>query len=363
MKIMHIVGARPNFMKVAPIMEEMAHYPEQFQQILVHTGQHYDFNMSDVFFQDLGMPAPDEFLGVGSGSHAEQTARVMIAFEPIVLKYSPDWVIVVGDVNSTLACALVCAKLGIRIAHVEAGLRSGDLTMPEEINRILTDQLSSILFTPSKDADKNLTKEGIARNKICFVGNVMIDSLVKMLPIIEKQETLVRLDLTAQQYILVTLHRPTNVDDSDALTQIIRALNIISEQHLVVFPIHPRTYRRIQQLNLSWLNPQLRLLEPQGYLDFLSLTQNAQLVLTDSGGVQEETSYLGIPCLTIRPNTERPITIALGTNRLVSSEFETIIAAVKESLNHYDPSKHNEIPYWDGHAASRIVDFFLLESR
>lgn len=362
MKVMHIVGARPNFMKVAPIMAEMARYPEHFLQTLVHTGQHYDFNMSDIFFHELGMPAPDEFLGVGSGSHAEQTARVMMAFEPIVLKYRPDWVIVVGDVNSTLACALVCVKLGIRVAHVEAGLRSGDRTMPEEINRILTDQISDLLFTPSMDGNENLLREGIISNKIHFVGNVMIDTLIKMLPLAKAQATLERLNLKSQSYILVTLHRPSNVDELSNLITILDALKNLAGVYPVVFPVHPRTKQKIAQTLFVLENSDITFIEPQGYLDFLVLTQNASIVLTDSGGIQEETSYLKVPCLTLRPNTERPVTIKFGTNSLIATTKNAIYDAVQERLQNSYQRDNQSIPFWDGCAAKRIVAHFLTLS-
>lgn len=355
---MHIVGARPNFMKVAPIMAEMARYPEHFQQTLVHTGQHYDFNMSDIFFQELGMPAPDEFLGVGSGSHAEQTARVMIAFEPILLKHRPHWVIVVGDVNSTLACALVCSKLGIRVAHVEAGLRSGDRTMPEEVNRILTDQISDLLFTPSIDGNENLLREGIGSDKIRFVGNLMIDTLVELLPKIRQQNTLTNLKLEANAYVLVTLHRPSNVDNEGNLRSILAGLAEIAKHYPVIFPVHPRTRQRLIDLNTTLKQPNIQFLEPQGYLDFLALTASARMVLTDSGGIQEETTYLGIPCLTLRSNTERPVTIKFGSNRLVESSTKCIISAFQEQIR-MSKDSWSAPELWDGQAAKRIVDCFF----
>jgi UDP-N-acetylglucosamine 2-epimerase (non-hydrolysing) len=354
-KILHVVGARPNFMKTAPIMAEMARYPDLFEQILVHTGQHYDVNMSDIFFTDLGMPRPDEFLNVGSGSHAEQTARIMLAFEPVLLEHRPDWVIVVGDVNSTLACTLVCAKLGVRVAHVEAGLRSGDHTMPEEINRLLTDQITDLLFTPSRDADKNLQREGVAPSKIRLVGNIMIDTLVRLLPKTETRDTLCRLGLKTQQYFLVTLHRPSNVDEPATLKGILDALIDISTINSVIFPVHPRTRQRIKSLNFAFDEEKIKLLEPQGYLDFLVLTRNARLVLTDSGGIQEETTYLGVPCLTARSSTERPVTIEYGTNQLIASTPEAIVEAVQKRLSqpHLECSKPE---LWDGLTARRIVE-------
>ena len=353
LKIMHIVGARPNFPKVAPIMAEMAKRPDCFDQLLVHTGQHYDYDMSQIFFEHLEMPEPNEFLNVGSGSHAVQTANVMTAFEPLVLKYRPDWVFVVGDVNSTLGCALVCAKTGTRVAHVEAGLRSRDRTMPEEVNRLLTDQISDLLFTPSKDADENLLSEGIEPSKIHFVGNVMIDTLVKLLPKALERQKQQDLGLTTKGYILVTLHRPSNVDDSTTLHGILQALGEISREVPVIFPVHPRTRQRIRSLNQTLPNMTLQLTDPLGYLDFLALMNAAALVVTDSGGIQEETTYLGVPCLTARQNTERPLTLTEGTNRLVDSRYEDILAGMKDSLG-----RQRTVPrrpeLWDGQAATRI---------
>jgi UDP-N-acetylglucosamine 2-epimerase (non-hydrolysing) len=353
MKILHVAGARPNFMKVAPVMAAMREKAGLFEQWLVHTGQHYDYEMSQVFFDELQMPAPDEFLNCGSGTHAEQTARVMLAFEPVLLKYRPDWVFVVGDVNSTLAGALVCAKLGVRVAHVEAGLRSWDRDMPEEINRLLTDQVADLLFTPSPEAETNLLREGVDLEKIHFVGNVMIDTLVKMLPKAKARPVLGEHGLRRGEYILVTLHRPSNVDDPQPLREILAALEMLAGQRRVIFPAHPRTRQRMGQLGLQ--TEKMEFLEPQGYLDFLALTEAAGLVLTDSGGVQEETTYLGIPCLTLRENTERPVTVTMGTNRLVASEREAILRAVEEAeLNKLDCLSQPAL--WDGQAAQRIVD-------
>jgi UDP-N-acetylglucosamine 2-epimerase (non-hydrolysing) len=360
MKVLHVVGARPNFMKTAPIMAAMECYDGLIQQILVHTGQHYDYNMSQIFFDDLAMPEPDEFLGVGSGSHAEQTARVMLAFEPVVLRHQPDWVFVVGDINSTVACAIVCAKLGVKVAHIEAGLRSGDRTMPEEINRLLTDQIAHLLFTPSRDADANLLREGVAQEKIAFVGNVMIDTLVRMLPKADERTILTELELQQGGYVLATLHRPSNVDHPATLAAILRALLHVSEQLPIVFPLHPRTRQRLNDLGVVWSHSQLKLIEPVGYLDFLALQRSAQMVLTDSGGIQEETTYLGIPCLTARPNTERPVTLEVGTNRLVASTTEAIIAAVMSTLSaHRNKSIRPEL--WDGAAAERITSILLAQ--
>jgi UDP-N-acetylglucosamine 2-epimerase (non-hydrolysing) len=331
---------------------------DAFQQVLVHTGQHYDDDMSRIFFDDLKMPAEDEFLGVGSGTHAEQTARVMLAFEPVLIKRQPDWVMVVGDVNSTLACALVCAKLGVPVAHVEAGLRSWDRSMPEEINRLLTDQICDLLFTPSRDADENLLREGIAAEKIHFVGNVMIDTLVKMLPKAQARSILGELGIDKGGFVLVTLHRPNNVDQPQTLAQILSALEAIAQEIPVVFPLHPRTRKNMLAYDLRAEG--VSFLEPLGYLDFLALTNSARLALTDSGGIQEETTYLGVPCLTVRPNTERPVTVEIGTNRLVASRRESILEAVKALL--VGPVRNSAVPpLWDGKAAERIVEVMLAQ--
>jgi len=360
MKIMHIAGARPNFMKVAPIMQALADSGSSVEQVLVHTGQHYDFEMSQVFFEDLGMPAPDEYLQVGSGSHAEQTGKIMIAFEPVLLRHQPDWVVVVGDVNSTLACALVCSKLGVRVAHVEAGLRSGDREMPEEINRLLTDQIADLLFTPSQDGDANLLREGIDPVKIHFVGNVMIDSLVKMLPAAALRLVMSDLGVKKGNYILVTLHRPSNVDKPAVLAHILSALSELALSQSVLFPVHPRTRLRMQEFALD--APGVRFLDPLGYLDFLALTQNAGIVMTDSGGIQEETTFLGVPCLTLRANTERPVTLELGTNRLVLSERAAILDAVAHTRQD-TPGIRQLPPLWDGKAAVRIAEILLRNSQ
>ncbi len=314
--ICHVVGARPNFMKAAPVMRALTSYPS-VRQILVHTGQHYDVNMSDVFFQQLGMPAPDVNLQVGSGSHAQQTAAVMSQFEPVATEKKPSLVMVYGDVNSTIAAALVCAKLAIPVAHVEAGLRSFDRTMPEEINRVLTDQISDLLFTPSEDGNRNLAREGISADRVHLVGNVMIDTLVRMLPHARVPD----IDLPPR-YILVTLHRPSNVDDLPWLEQLLQTLAVLSDHAPVLFPVHPRTAKALNDLPKRMGAEQVRLLEPLPYLPFLALLQKASLVITDSGGIQEETTFLGIPCLTVRENTERPITVECGTNVLVGRDLE-----------------------------------------
>lgn len=360
---MHVVGARPNFVKTAPVVAEMARYPKYFRQMLVHTGQHYDNNMSRVFFDELDIPRPDVFLDVGSGTHAEQTARIMLAFEPIVLKHRPDWVIVVGDVNSTLACSLVCAKLEIPVAHVEAGLRSGNRTMPEEINRLLTDQIADLLFTPSKDADENLVKEGIPPTKIHFVGNVMIDTLVRLLPKARESRILAELALEPNGFVLVTLHRPSNVDDPQTLGEILTGLAELVKERPVVFPVHPRTRKCMEKLAIDL--SRVSLIEPLGYIEFLALMASAKLVITDSGGVQEETTYLGIPCLTVRPNTERPVTIHVGTNRLVESRAQAIVDAVQDldgvGSAKLTATRPRRPDLWDGRTAHRIVQIMMAQ--
>ncbi|HEY6051378.1 MAG TPA: UDP-N-acetylglucosamine 2-epimerase (non-hydrolyzing) [Thermoanaerobaculia bacterium] len=361
MKILHVVGARPNFMKVAPILAQLRKAPG-VEQVLVHTGQHYDAKMSDVFFQDLGMPAPDVHLGVGSGSHAQQTAKVMVEIEPVLVRHRPDVVVVAGDVNSTLAVALVAAKLGIRIAHVEAGLRSRDWSMPEEINRILTDRLSDLLFTPSPDGDENLAREGIDPSRVHLVGNVMIDSLRAALPRARESRIHARLGLAKGGYALATLHRPSNVDESDALAKVLGALGEVAGRLPVVFPIHPRTRARLAaDARLSERaegRKGLQLVDPLGYLDFLALIADARLVLTDSGGIQEETTALGVPCLTLRENTERPITVEVGTNTLVGTDPAQIVPQAMAVLE--GRGKTGRIPdLWDGRAAERIAGILI----
>ena len=359
LKVINVVGARPNFMKVAPIMAAMKRREREFTPLVVHTGQHYDSAMSDAFFRDLDLPQPDVYLGVGSASQAAQTAAVMERFEPIVLRENPDWVLVVGDVNSTLACALVCSKLGVRVAHVEAGLRSRDRTMPEEINRVLTDQIADLLFTPSADADENLLNEGIAPARIRLVGNVMIDSLLKYLPIAKKSKIREDLGLRDKDYAVLTLHRPSNVDNAQTFGRILDAVEQIGNRLPVIFPVHPRTVKMIAELGLSERVAQaegLRLSDALGYLDFLNLCSGARLVLTDSGGIQEETTVLGIPCLTLRENTERPITVKLGTNTIVGTDSEKIVAAARVALDGTPERVASIPPLWDGHTADRILD-------
>lgn len=343
-------------MKIAPLAEEMKRFPH-IEQILVHTGQHYDFKMSEIFFDQLKIPLPDIFLGVGSGTHAEQSAKVMLAFEPVLVKQKPDLVLVVGDVNSTLACALVAAKLHVPVAHVEAGLRSFDRTMPEEINRTLTDHISDLLFTTESEANDNLRREGIAENKIHYVGDVMIDTLIKHKDLALDLSVLNRLGLSASGYALLTLHRPSNVDEREALGGILDALFEIQAGLPVLFPAHPRTVKRIQEFGLDSRlakMPDLQVREPFGYLEFLNLMANAKVVLTDSGGIQSETTFLGVPCITLRDNTERPVTLSQGTNRLVGKNPNQIIEATLGALEQ-NPKTSRVPELWDGHAAERIV--------
>ncbi len=348
-------------MKIAPIYAEMKRRDSEFLPMIVHTGQHYDAAMSDSFFVDLGMPKPDVHLNVGSASHAVQTAKIMVEFEPIVLGQKPDWVLVVGDVNSTIACALVCAKLGVKVAHVEAGLRSFDRTMPEEINRILTDSISDLLLTPSPDGNENLKKEGIADEKVKLVGNVMIDSLLRNLKIAESSKIRETLDLTENEYAVLTLHRPSNVDDKETFSGLLEALLEISEKIPIIFPAHPRSRGKIEEFGFSEKvkSSNIKLIEPLGYLDFMRLYSGAKLVLTDSGGLQEETTALGIPCLTLRENTERPITIEMGTNILVGTNPNKIKQNAFQILENNSKIDAKMPPLWDGKTAERICDELL----
>lgn len=362
-KIICVVGARPNFMKIAPIMAALASAPKPLQARLVHTGQHYDEAMKHQFFNQLGIPHPDMDLGVGSGSHAVQTAEVMRRFEPVLDAEQPQAVLVVGDVNSTIACALVAAKKGVPVIHVEAGLRSYDRTMPEEINRVLTDQISDLLFTTERSAHENLLREGIDGSRIHFVGNVMIDTLLRHV----RQATTASQTLAAvadpalflnnsDGYAVLTLHRPSNVDDAVVLERLLTTLRGISERMPLVFPVHPRTDARIAEMGLSKLldTPRIQRLPPQGYLAMLGLMSQARLVLTDSGGIQEETTALGVPCITLRENTERPITAEEGTNTVVGTDPTKILAAFNDVLTH--GGKAGRVPeLWDGRAAQRIV--------
>jgi UDP-N-acetylglucosamine 2-epimerase (non-hydrolysing) len=345
--ILHVVGARPNFVKAAPVLRAIRE--RDIRQTLVHTGQHYDRNMSDVFFTQLEIPEPDFNLEVGSGSHASQTAEIMRRFEPVVLERKPDITLVYGDVNSTVAAALVCSKLLVPVGHVEAGLRSFDRTMPEEINRIVTDRLSDVLFTPSEDGDVNLLREGVPKERIHLVGNVMIDSLVQLLPAARSCSK----DGVPARFALVTLHRPSNVDDGETLRGILDCLTKVSKDLNIIFPVHPRTRQRISEFEINSEN--LRLLDPMPYIEFLSLQTRAAVVITDSGGIQEETTYLGVPCLTLRQNTERPITVTSGTNILVGDDRESLVSELRKILEGKQ-KKGSTPPLWDGHAGDRIAD-------
>ena len=357
-KIICVCGARPNFMKIAPLMKAFKEN-RHFEPFLVHTGQHYDEKMSNLFFDELGIPKPDINLEVGSGSHAQQTAEIMRRFEPIVLERKPDYVLVVGDVNSTIACGLVAVKLGIKLIHVEAGLRSFDHDMPEEINRILTDRISDLLFVTEQSGVDNLRNEGVDSNKVHLVGNVMIDTLLANKEKAEKSDVLKRLGLSKGKYAVITLHRPSNVDDMTRFGEIVTAFETIEKEIKLVFPIHPRTRNNIKGTNLEkrvGAMNNLLLLEPVGYLDFLCLTSNAALVMTDSGGIQEETTILGVPCMTLRENTERPVTITEGTNRLVRITSEDILKNYRQIMAGREGYKSKVPKFWDGKAAARIAN-------
>lgn len=361
MTILNVVGARPNFMKVAPLhraLEETDH----FHSVIVHTGQHYDAQMSEIFFEQLELPRPDVYLGVGSGSHAQQTARVMTDFEEVVEEVQPDLVVVVGDVNSTLACALVATKLHVPVAHVEAGLRSGDRRMPEEINRLLTDRIAQYLFVTERSGVEHLHQEGASDDHICFVGNLMIDSLVDFREKASETNVIDDLGLEEGRYALMTMHRPANVDHKKGVCKLLRIIQGISDDRPVVFPIHPRTWNRFEEFGLSEKLASvdsLRLLEPLGYLEFLRLMETAAVVVTDSGGIQEETTFLGIPCLTVREHTERPVTVRLGTNELVSLNPPEVVRRARR-VAEKDPCTHRP-PKWDGNTAKRIVDVLERE--
>ena len=354
-KIHLIAAARPNFMKISPLYHCLVE-KDWADPVIVHTGQHYDLNMSDIFFQDLGLPAPHIHLGVGSGTHAEQTGGVMIAYEKILMENRPDLTVVVGDVNSTVACTLAACKLCVATAHLEAGLRSFDRTMPEEINRVVTDSISDHLWTPSPDGDENLLREGVAQEKIIRVGNIMIDSLVMMTPAIERENTVSKLDLSPREYGVVTLHRPSNVDNEDSLKKIVSALTEISKQLLLVFPIHPRTRNQLSKFGMLEdfeKIPSFKIMEPLGYKAFMNLVFNAKVAITDSGGIQEETTFLGLPCLTLRPNTERPVTVTQGTNLLTDPERlgkDCAKALETKAL------KKQPIELWDGATAGRVAE-------
>jgi UDP-N-acetylglucosamine 2-epimerase (non-hydrolysing) len=350
-RIICVAGARPNFMKVKPVMDALE--ARGAEVILVHTGQHYDAAMNDVFFTDLGLRAPDRHLGTGSGSHAEQTARVLTAFEPLVDELRPDAVVVVGDVTSTLSCALVAAKAGVPVAHVEAGLRSRDWSMPEEVNRVVTDRLSDLLFAPSPDGVANLRAEGYHEDQIHLAGNVMIDTLFANLDRALASDVLHRLGLTPGGYALATLHRPANVDDPVMLAGLTRALGEVARELPIVLPVHPRTAARLR----DGLPQGVRTIDPAGYLDFIALQASARMVLTDSGGIQEETTALGVPCLTMRDSTERPITLSEGTNILVGRDPERIVATAHRVLT--DPPAKRAPALWDGHAGDRIAEVLI----
>jgi UDP-N-acetylglucosamine 2-epimerase (non-hydrolysing) len=364
-RLLTVVGARPNFIKVAPFVKRVLEFNaiaiqgRAIEHILLHTGQHYDYNLSKIFFEELSIPEPDIFLGVGSGTHAEQTAKIMLAFEKVLYDVNPHIVIVVGDVNSTLACALTAAKAGYKVAHIEAGLRCYDNILPEEINRRLTDAISDLLFAPSEDAVANLLKEGIEESKIYFVGNIMIDCLVENMAKIKNSDILQKLGLDKGSYALLTLHRNKNVDNKEILENILRAVNYLSTEIKILFPVHPRTLKRIKEFSLKdLLSSNILLLEPLGYIEFLNLVLNAKFVMTDSGGLQEETTYLGVPCLTLRETTERPITVTLGTNEVVGVELETIIYWGKKALSN-EWKKGSIPPLWDGNTSYRILRILL----
>jgi UDP-N-acetylglucosamine 2-epimerase (non-hydrolysing) len=360
MKIINVVGARPNFMKIGPLMAESVKCA-QIETILVHTGQHYDEKMSDLFFRQLEIPEPDINLEVGSASHTVQTAEIMKRFEPVVLEHKPDVVLVVGDVNSTIACGLVAVKSGVKLAHVEAGLRSFDRSMPEEVNRVLTDSISDLLFCTEQSGVDNLLREGIPEEKIFFVGNVMIDTLMKNKVKADDSTILNQLNLNGNDFAVITLHRPSNVDDVVVFNRILDSLEVIQNDMPVIFPVHPRTHRNLYSMSLgSRIDAMtgLRLLDPLGYLDFLKLMSSAKIVLTDSGGIQEEATILNVPCLTLRENTERPITVEVGSNRVVGTETEKIIEAYTQVRD--DGLRESQIPpLWDGRAAERIVRILL----
>jgi UDP-N-acetylglucosamine 2-epimerase (non-hydrolysing) len=349
--IVHVVGARPNYMKIAPLMDALSSAPG-IRQVLVNTGQHYDEAMSKGFLRELGLPSPDRDLNVGSASHAVQTAKVMMGFEEVCLEERPDLIVAAGDVNSTMAAALVAAKLLVPIAHLEAGLRSFDRRMPEEVNRLVTDCLADLLLTPSADADRNLKAEGVDPSRIHLVGNIMIDTLLKHLPRATLDRLRGRVDVVPKSYGVLTLHRPSNVDEPGALSPIVEALGVISSELPVVFPVHPRTRQRLESFGVR-MPPGMILTEPLGYIDFLSLTANARVILTDSGGLQEESTALGIPCLTLRENTERPATVDQGTNRVVGMRTDAILSAYRDAMSgRIEPRRP---PLWDGNTAPRAA--------
>jgi len=356
MKIITVAGARPNFIKIAPLYRAFNNRKDQVDHMICHTGQHFDKNMSKIFFEELEIPKPDFNLGVGGGTHADQTARIMIEFEKILNQEKPDLILVPGDVNSTLACSVVASKMGITIGHVESGLRSFDRGMPEEINRIVTDVLSDYLFVSEESGLINLQQEGVDKGKVHFVGNIMIDSLVHFLPKIERSPILDKLGLVSGDYTLMTFHRPSNVDTRQSLARLVEMLNRLAGQTKLVFPVHPRTRKNLEKNDLlSTLDSSIVLLEPIGYLDFLALTRSAKLVITDSGGIQEETTFLGVQCITVRDNTERPVTVTVGTNQLIGTDLAEVEKAAEEVLA--GNIKKGSIPeFWDGNTAERIAD-------
>jgi UDP-N-acetylglucosamine 2-epimerase (non-hydrolysing) len=357
-KIFLIVGARPNFMKIAPLFRCLQNKEKQFDTKIVHTGQHYDYEMSQVFFEQLGMVEPDYFLDVGSGSHAVQTARVMVKFEKLVGENRPDLVVVVGDVNSTLAASIVCAKCGIPLAHIEAGLRSFDRAMPEEINRVLTDRIADLLFASEPSGVKNLINEGAAEKKIHLCGNLMIDSLAYHLPQIKQNDIIEKMGLKGQEFGLVTLHRPSNVDNKETLAHVLKILRKAASRGNVVWPLHPRTAANMKSFGLEKDFrgiDNLIIVDPLGYFEFMNLMMNSAYLLTDSGGIQEETTWLGVPCITLRENTERPLTVDEGTNRITGLDITAIINALEWAAN-FDPSSYTPPELWDGKAASRVVN-------
>ncbi len=358
-KIILVVGARPNFIKGAPLYRAFAKYQNRVTPLICHTGQHFDKKMSKIFFKELEMPEPDFYLGICRGSHAEQTAKIMIEFEKIAVNEKPDMLIVFGDVNSTMACSLVASKLNIPVSHVEAGLRSFDRKMPEEINRILTDVIADYLFVTERSGLQNLRKEGISDSRIFFTGNIMIDSVVHYMPKIDKSNVLNHLKINKFDYILATFHRPSNVDSKDYVSKLIDLLNILALRKKIVFPIHPRTYKNLERFNLlSKLNENIINTEPIGYINFLALIKNAQLIITDSGGIQEESTYLGIQCITLRDNTERPVTIDIGTNHLIGTDLNRALLVANEILD--GNIKTGQIPkFWDGKTSSRITKIIL----
>ncbi|NOY51637.1 MAG: UDP-N-acetylglucosamine 2-epimerase (non-hydrolyzing) [Chlorobi bacterium] len=355
-RIISVVGARPNFIKIAPVHRAFQKYGKSIEHKICHTGQHFDEKMSKIFFDELLMPKPDFYLGLGGGSHAVQTAKIMMEFEKILIEEKPDLVIVPGDVNSTLAASIVAVKLHIPVAHVESGLRSFDRRMPEEINRILTDEISDYLFVTEKSGLENLEHEGVSKNKVYFVGNVMIDSLIHFMPVIDKSNVLEELKLRKGEYILSTFHRPSNVDTKKDLQELIKAINMIASLEKLVFPVHPRTRNNMINFGLfDNINENVILLDPIGYIEFLSLTKNAKLVITDSGGIQEETTFLGIQCITVRDSTERPVTSEIGTNHIIGTDLDKVVASAKHILD--GNIKVGRLPdLWDGKAAERIAE-------